>query len=281
MTVQSFKPTLWEGALIANFHNTSVAFNGRLSAEPTEITAEKIKFNAIGKGNVKDYTAGSISWEELDTTDVDLTFDQQKYFAFKVNDVDKVQMKRELLMDATSEHAAIMGELYDNNFYKTLADGADTKNNVGSTGTKKKAHKLNAYDLIVDLSTALSKAKAPKVNRFVTVNAEFLGLLAKDPRFTPNPKVLANGIVEGQVIAGMEVVACEELPANKIIAHWKKAIGTGMQIDEVEALRLQSDFADGVRGLQKYGAKVLKKEGIAVLHYEIVDTPTVTVEETV
>lgn len=273
MSVANFKPTLWEGALIANFHNRSVAGGGLLSAVPVDVTAEKVRFTAIGAGKVKDYTKGSISWEEMETSNVDLLFDKQKYFAFKVHDVDKVQMKRELLMDTTAEHAAVMAELYDENFFAVLVAGASTANDLGNNTTKLQIHAKNAYDTIVDLGTKLSQAKAPKVDRFCTVSSEILGLLSKDPRYTKDPKVLENGVVEGSKINGFTMVVSEELPANKIVGHWKKAIGAGTQLDKVEALRLQDDFADGVRGIQQYGAVVLKAEGIAVATYEIVATP--------
>lgn len=273
MSVQNFKPILWEGALIANFHNRSVAAGGLLSATPVETTAERVRFTAIGAGKVKDYEKGTISWEEMETSNVDLLFDKQKYFAFKVHDVDKVQMKRDLLMETTAEHAAVMAELYDQNFYSVLAAGADDANVIGSADTPTELHAKNAYDIIVDLGTKLSQAKAPKIDRFVSVNSEILGLLSKDPRYTKDPKVLENGLVEGSKINGFTVVVSEELPAGQIVAHWKKAIGAGTQLDKVEALRLQDDFADGVRGIQQYGAIVLKAEGVAVCNYSVVAAP--------
>jgi len=115
----------------------------------------------------------------------------------------------------------------------------------------------------------LSKKKVPKVNRFVTVNADYLGLLSKDKRFTANPKVLENGVVEGQTINGMQVMCSEELPANVIIANHKSAIGAAKQINEVEAMRLQNKFADGIRGLCVYGDKVLRDDASAALYFEV------------
>ena len=115
----------------------------------------------------------------------------------------------------------------------------------------------------------LSNKKVPKVNRFVTVNADYLGLLSKDKRFTANPKVLENGVVEGQTINGMQVMCSEELPANVIIANHKSAIGAAKQINEVEAMRLQNKFADGIRGLCVYGDKVLRDDASAALYFEV------------
>lgn len=264
MAVDNFKPTLWEGALIANFHSVSIA--DVLATAPSEIKGNKVIFNRIAAGTLKDYV-GKVDWEDIETTPVEMTFDKKKYFAFALDDVDKVQLKADVMTATTQEHAAILAEQYDKDFFAALLAGTTIL--IGSSGTKKKVTPANAYDYIVDLGTALSKKKVPKANRFVTVNADYLGLLSKDRRFTSNPAVLANGIVQGQVINGMQVMCSEELPANVVIANHKSAIGAAKQINEVEAMRLQGAFADGIRGLCVYGDKVLRNDASAALYYEV------------
>lgn len=264
MSVESFKPTLWEGALIANFHSLSIA--DVLATPPSEIKGHKVTFNRVAAGTIKDY-AGTVEWEDIDTTPVDMVFDKEKYFAFALDDVDKVQTKGDVMAATTKEHSAVLSETYDKDFFAALLAGTTMK--IGSSSAKKKVTSVNAYDFIVDLGTMLSKKKVPKVNRFVTVNADYLGLLGKDKRFTDNPKVLENGIVEGQVINGMQVMCSEELPANVILASHKSAIGAAKQIEEMEAMRLQNKFADGIRGLCVYGHKVLREDASAALYYEV------------
>ena len=259
MAVDNFKPTLWEGALLANFHSVSIA--DVLATPPAEIKGSKVIFNRIAGGTLKDYE-GSVDWDEIDTTPVEMTFDKKKYFAFALDDVDKVQLKADVMTATTKEHSAVLAETYDKDFFAALLAG--TKLLIGSSSSKKKVTPANAYDYIVDLGTMLSKKKVPKVNRFVTVNADYLGLLSKDKRFADNPKVLENGVVEGQTINGMQVMCAEELPANVVIANHKSAIGAAKQINEMEAMRLQSKFADGIRGLCVYGDKVLRDDATRV-----------------
>ena len=167
----------------------------------------------------------------------------------------------------TKEHAAVLAETYDKDFFIALEAG--TKIKIGSSSSKKKVTPASAYEYIVDMGTELSKKKVPKANRFVTVNAEYLGLLSKDKRFTSNPRVLENGVVEGQTINGMQVMCSEELPKNVVLANHKSAIGAAKQLEEMEAMRLQSKFADGVRGLCVYGDKVLRDDASVALYYEI------------
>lgn len=266
MSVANFKPTLWEGGLLANFHNVSIAH--LMSTAPSDIKGEKVIFNRVGAGTLKDY-AGKIDWDEVNTDPIEMTFDQKKYFAFSLDDVDKAQLKGDVMKPTLAEHGAILAEAYDNNFFTVLAAGASTKNCIGNKTTKITVTPKNAYDYIVDLGTKLSKQKVPKADRFVTVDSEYLGLLSKDDRFTKNPNVLANGVVEGQKINGLQVMASEELPANQIIAHHKSAIGSAKQLQETEAMRLQGSFADGIRGLCVYGSKILRTEAIAVLNYQL------------
>ena len=86
MAADNFKPTLWEGALLANFHSVSIA--DVLATKPTEIKGQKVIFNRVAGGTLKDYS-GSVDWDDIDTTPVEMVFDKKKYFAFALDDVDK------------------------------------------------------------------------------------------------------------------------------------------------------------------------------------------------
>jgi hypothetical protein len=265
MAVTTFIPQIWEARLLANFHKASIA--ELITTPPTEISGKTITFNKVGAVAVKDY-AGSVTFDELSTSKVDVNMDQKKYFAFKVDDVDKVQAAGDLVDAHTAEAGATLQETVDR-YVLGLYTGAHADNTIGTDVAPIALDKSNVYDYIVDLGTKLNKKKVPKAGRFVVINSDVLGLLAKDARFTNQPVVLENGVVEGQKINGMQVVVSEEI-ANvtgkyKIVALHNSAIGHGKQIDETEALRLESSFADGVRGLMVYGTSVLRPEALAVL----------------
>jgi hypothetical protein len=265
MAVTTFIPQVWEAKLLNNFRKASIA--ELISTPPTEIKGNTIVFNKAGSVAIKDY-AGSVAWDELSTANVNLNMDQEKYFAFKVKDVDKVQAAGDLVDSHTAEAAGELQESIDS-YVLGLYTGAHADNTIGNDTTPIALDKANVYDYIVDLGTKLNKKKVPKANRYVVINSDVLGLLSKDDRFTRQPVVLENGVVEGQKINGMQVVVSEEL-ANvtgklKIMAMHKSAVGFGKQIDETEAMRLENDFADGIRGLCVFGSTVLRSEGVAVL----------------
>lgn len=267
MAVDNFKRTIWEARLIHNFHSVSIA--DVITSKPSDIQGNKVIFNRVGAGNVKDYN-GQIDWDEITTTPIEMNLNQKKYFAFTLDDVDKAQLVADVVDDTTKEQSDVLAETIDTYVLSKAADGAKSGNKIGSKTTKKDLTKVtDAYDYIVDLGTLLGKNKVPVTDRFVVINNDYLNLLQKDDRFTRNPDVLANGIVSNAKINGFTVAVSEEVPANTVVAVHKSANGYDKQIDKIEAMRLESAFADGVRGLCVYDSVVLREEAIAVLHYNI------------
>lgn len=255
-----FKRTLWEATILKQYNGVSVA--DVICVKPTEKKGEKVIFStAVGSG-VKEY-AGKVEYTDATTTDVELIFDKKRYFAATMSDVEAVQTNLPVLQATVEQDSFDMAAQVDGDvFTKAISE-------AGKTITGGSIDKSNIYDLIVDMGTALSKNKVPKANRFVIVNSEILGLLSKDDRFTRNPNVLENGVVEGQKINGLQVISSEELPGGKIFAMHKSALGYDKILDKVEHLRLESAFSEAVRGLCVYGAKVLRPKGIVGMTYTI------------
>lgn len=264
MAVSNFIPTIWEARLIANYHKASIA--DVITTPPTEIKGNKMVFNNVGSVAIKDYE-GAVEWDELDTPKVELEMDQKKYWAIKLDDVDRIQAAGDLIDAHTAEAAATLNEVVDTNVLSKIATGAGKK--LGA----KTVDKTNAYDLIVDMGTELNIKKVPKINRYAVINSVYLGLLSKDDRFTKQPVILENGVVEGQLINGLQIVVSEEIPVtagvSTIMAVYKGATGHGKQLEETEAMRLQGAFADGMRGLCVHGTGVLKKEGVVTAQVTI------------
>ena len=249
MAVTNFIPQIWEARLMAKVHERSV---GQLiTTAPTKIEGNKIIFNKVSDIALKDYE-GSVSFDDLTTSKVELPLDVKKYWAFKVDDVDAVQSAGELIDPHVAEAGYGLQEATD----KLILDEA-LKTSHTVEGEK-------AYDIIVKANTQLNKHKVPKSERYVIVNAEALEELHLDARFTANYTILENGVIEGAKINGVQLIFSEELNGGEfaIVALHKSAIGFGKQLEETEAMRLQNAFADGVRGLQVCGVKTLREEAV-------------------
>ena len=249
MAVTNFIPTIWEARLMAKFHERSVG--ELITTAPTKIEGNKIIFNKVSDIALKDYE-GSVSFDDLTTSKVELPMDVKKYWAFKVDDVDAVQAAGNLIDPHVAEAGYGLQEATD----KLILDEA-LKTSHTVEGEK-------AYDVIVKANTQLNKHKVPKAERFAIVNAEALEELHLDPRFTANYTILENGVIEGAKINGVQLIFSEELNGGEfaIVALHKSAIGFGKQLQETEAMRLQNAFADGVRGLQVCGVKTLRDDAV-------------------
>ena len=251
MAVTTFIPTIWEARLLAKFHERSVG--ELITTAPTKIEGDKIVFNHVSNVSINPYT-GTVNFEDLTTSKVELPMDVKKYWAFKVDDVDAVQSAGNLIDPHVQEAGYGLQEATD----KLILDEALRTTNTVTKG------ELKAYDIIVKCNTELNKKKVPKADRFAVINAVVLEELNLDARFTANYTILENGIIEGGDINGTKLIFSEELNsgAYAIVVLHKSAIGFGKQLQETEAMRLQNAFADGVRGLQVCGVKTLRENAI-------------------
>ena len=252
MAVTTFIPQVWNARLLHNFYERSIA--NVITTPAGEIRGNKLIFNNVSDVAVKDYT-GSVSFDDLSTSKVELDMDIKKMWAFKVNDVDAVQSAGDLVDAHTQEASSKMQAAMDK---AILDEGLKTSNVVTKVGEEK------AYDLIVKANTFLNKKKVPKAQRYAVINAEVLEDLQLDARFTLQYTILENGIIEGANINGTQLVFSEELNDGSfaIVVLHKSAIGYAKQLEETEAMRLQNSFADGIRGLQVDGVKTLREEAI-------------------
>lgn len=269
MSIASFKPSVWEQALITAWRGVSVT--ELITTPPSEIKGEKAVFNVVSGGTVKDYK-GKVDYDEAGTEPIELAFDQKKYWALKLDDVDKVQAAGPILSVLAGEKALDIKEAIDTDVLAQMAEVPTEENEqlIGTTEDKISITSAEmAYDKVVDLGTILDKNKCPKSNRFVLASSEYVNLMAKDKRFADNFNVLPNGILQGATINGMTVISCEEVPEGTVLAVHKSAFGFGQQLNETEALRLEGSFSDAVRGLTTYGRVALRSKGVAAMLYTI------------
>lgn len=254
MSVATFIPQVWEASLMRNFYEHSIV--NLITTRPTKIEGNKIIFNRVSNIQISDYT-GTVTYPTLDTSKVELPLDIKKQFSFQVDDVDAAQAAGDLIGPHMEEAACRLQETMDKIVLDEAISNSD-KAVIKNAGE-------NIYDVIVHCNMALNKRKVPKSNRVAVINAEALENLQLDARFTEHYQILDNGLIEGAKINGVQLIFSEELNEGKeaaLVLH-KSAIGFGTQYEKTEALRLESAFADGIRGLQVAGCKTLRPESIA------------------
>jgi hypothetical protein len=264
MSIDTYKKQLWEQAIIEEYANISIA--DMITEQPSDMNGTCAIYNRSNITNgLQDYDGGDINFEEINTVETKIFFNVAKYFAFQMKDLDKVQAVNggALMLKTARDMAQAVKDCIDVAVFAEAVAGAG--HNIENAALAVE----DVYNEIVALGTALDEANVPAAGRFVIARPEFVNMLALDVRVVDNAQVLPNGIVQGMQVNGMQVIKSNLVPEGKVIALNSEAIGYGKQLDELEAIRLERNFADAIKGLVNFGVKTLRPEAIAVLSYTI------------
>jgi hypothetical protein len=234
-----------------------------------------VKVASIGDVSIGDYTKDADIDDPEILTDADqtLVIDQQKYFNFYIDSVDRAQQNVNVLDEAMRRAAYKLNDTADS-YIATLMDAAITSGNtLGSLAAPRTPTKSDAYEHLVDLGTLLDEGNTPIAGRFCIVPAWFHGLLLKDDRFVRTGTALGDHrLMNGEVgeAAGFMIFKSNNVPNTagskyKIIAGHSIATSYAEQIVDVQAFKPEKRFGDAVKGLHVYGAKVLRPQNLAVL----------------
>lgn len=273
MSIATFIPELWSARLLYALEKSHVAANlvNRDYEGIIRQQGDTVHINTIGAVTVNSYTKNTDinDPEILATEDQTLVIDQSKYFNFQIDDVDAAQIAGSIMDTAMGRAAYALNDVSDAFLLGVMATGAASDNII--TGVTLTAD--NVYSNIVALRTKLDKANVPMADRSVTVPPEVYALLLQDDRFvkassgdTANA-VLLNG--EVGKCAGFTVYMSNNVPVSEgtfsIVASVPYATTYAEQIISTEAYRMEKRFADAVKGLHVYGAKVTDGKALAVL----------------
>jgi hypothetical protein len=227
-----------------------------------------VKIVGAATPTIVDYAAAGrkIDAEALADTEVTVLIDQEKAFAFKVDDIDAVQAAGSLDPYTTAAGGALAEEA-EEFAVAMLLEGGTSINVVGSAPVKIDTG-AKAKKALQAIRTAFAKAKVPTADRFVAVNPAFADLLLdelSDASKSGSDAELRNGQVGrlyGMTI--LETPAFAEAVKPVAVGYHSKAASFISQIDKTEAIRSSDSFADVVRGLNVYGGKVTRTAGVVV-----------------
>lgn len=262
----NFIPTYWEAALLHNYYEVSAV--GLITKKAPVIRGDKLVYNIaspiqINQTTTADPNNANVLYQTVKPTPITLTMNQIAQWGFSFDDITLFQTNLDLLNGEMYEAAMGMDEKISTAVY------ADIYKSAGQTLGSIEVSALNAYDYIVDLGTQLDLKNIPKWGRYVLIDPIYLGMLSKDPRFTWKPKVLAQGIVEGEEIGGMTIIVSNYLPkftkggTNGIFAIQNQAYGFGMQFDKTQHFsKLEDSWDQAVRGRCLYGMGALRPNNI-------------------
>jgi len=263
MAIENFKPTIWRARLLENLREAHVLANVTNREYEGDISSagDTVKINSIGNISVSNYDGTSINYEELEDSSIKLVIDQEKYFAFKIDDVDAAQSNANQMDEAMRESSHALIQESDK-YLAGLYTDATTQLTNGSMQA------ADVYENVSEITKELSLLNVPMDSpKWMIVEPSVYQkmLLAEIENSTDNISTLGDGAVMHTM--GYDVYVSNNLESNHSMAGTYRALAFAEQVLDTEALRLEDYFADAVRGLYVYGAKVIRPDELVDLNW--------------
>jgi hypothetical protein len=273
MALSNFIPEVWSKKLLKIFDANAVMSNLVNRDFEGEITSagDVVKVRTFGDVDISNYTRDmEINFQTLTDPMQELAINQQKYFAFKVDDLDKAQANIDILEGYAGRAAIAIRNVVDTRLLGHYAD-ADAGNIVGTDVSPITLTSANIYGYIADLGQLLDDANVPAENRSLVITPKFKTMLLKSDEFTRATSLGDNVIQNGYIgnVAGFAVHVSTNLQAVSgvvnLMAFTNDFISFASQVSKIEHVRPYNMFADAVKGLYLYGSKVFHPTAGAVL----------------
>lgn len=278
MAVNTFIPEVWSARLLYNLQKAQVfaqpgVVNRDYEGDISQ-AGDTVRIQAIGAVTIGSYTKNTniSAPETLTDAETTLAIDQAKYFNFQVDDIDRRQVRVDLIDAAMREAGYALSDTADQLIAGLYASAGNAVASSGSPetdlGTAGKA-----YEHIVEVGVELDEANVPSEGRWIIVPPWYHSKLLLDDRFVKSgTDSAAAALANGQVgeAAGFRILKSNNVSNDattwRIMAGNSMAISYAEQIKNVEAYRPELRFADGVKGLHLYGAKVIRPAALCVLY---------------
>jgi hypothetical protein len=296
----TFIPTLWSGKLNAKFYKATVFGDIANTSYEGEIKGigDKITINNIPDITISNYTVGmQLSYQVPTPSTIDLTIDKAKYFGVNVSDVLDYQAKPDLMGIFQDDASMQMKIAIDSDVLLNTCLGGASANKGSGAGVISGAFSLgtdaspitlsatNTLPLVTQLSTVLDEQNIPETDRWLVIP----GFMRQWLMQTPLAQAYVTGdgqspLRNGKIgrIDRFDIYVSNQLPTaasgkaydgttsagaakrTAVMAGHKTAISFASQITKVEQVQNPYDFGSFIRGLNVYGYKVLKPEGLAL-----------------
>lgn len=277
MAVTNFVPDIWSARILTNLSKTSVAAGiCNRDYEGDASVGDSVNITSITDPTIGSYTGASVTPEAITDATRALALNQKKFFDFYLDDVERAQsVNGGAILAAAIDRASYgLSDTLDAYVLDLMGSGVSTSNPDHLLTQAAIDTAAEAYDLLVKMASLLDEANVPQENRWAAVTPGFYGLMLKDSRFVAagdaaGAEARANGMV-GQA-AGLTLHKSNNLPngslstsntSKLILAGSTYATTLAEQVRSVEPLRDNLKFADRVRGLHVYGAKVTRSTAI-------------------
>lgn len=297
---RTFIPEIWSGKMIEKFYDATVLAAISNTDYEGEIKkfGDKVKIRTSPTATIRDYTRGQeLTYEMPDGTVIDLDIDKGKYYAAEIDDVSAHQQDIKVMDKWATDASEQMKIKIDSDVLGAIYPSAASANkgatagrisgdlNLGTASAPRSITASTILDWIVDMGQVLDEQNIPESGRYLILPAWAISLIKKsdlkDASLSGDgTSILRNGRV-GMIdrftlyLSNLLAKATVDIDpgstvSNKtgyhIVAGHQKALTFASQMTEFESLRLQTKFANAVRGLQVYGYKVVDPTALVYSH---------------
>lgn len=274
MAINNFISTVWSETLYEELDKQYVAVRNCNRAFDGDISemGSRVKICGVGEVNVFDYTKNTDMGEvqTLSDTVVELDIDRARAFNFQIDDVDRAQSNPRLMQAAMKVAASALANDADSYVFSLY-------NTVGSEKTVTDAN-VTAESIIDDIIAARELLYEGNVGDnseiVIEVSPQIASLILKAKVNLSNDAAdaaLEKGVLGS--IAGCKIYVSNNVKTvegsasvrHKCFVRTKRAIAFADQLSEINAYRPEHRFADAVKGLHLYGAKVIYPNELVLL----------------
>lgn len=282
MAINDFIPTVWSAALYNELSKEYVAalncnreFEGDIRS-----CGDTVKIGGVDPVTVFSYTKNtdfSSTLQTLSSNTRSLLIDQAKAFNFQIDDVDRAQQKPKIMTLAMNEAASALANAADSYIYGLYSGVGSsqtiTKSSISSTGivdalleVREKLYGGNvgaSSEVVLEVSPAVAtkilKAKVTSAtDNAASVEKGYIG------SFLGFRIYVSNNIASASVTESGAAVTY-----YKCFARTRRAIAYAEQLSNIEAYRPEKRFADAVKGLHLYGAKLVYEKELVLLNISL------------
>ncbi len=271
MAITNFISTVWSENLYRALDKQYIAVahcNREYEGDIRE-KGSTVRICGVGAVTVSDYIKNSNMSNPQVLTDTarSLVIDRAKYFNFQIDDVDRAQSSPQLMDLAMRNAANALANEADSYIFGLYELATETITQENTTAD-------NIIGLMIDARTKLFKNNVSDPEDIVfEVTPEVAGLIlkAKVNLNADGGAVLENGCIGS--IGGCKIYVSNNIYReetdtgfnHKCFARTKRAIAYAEQLSEIDAYRPELRFADAVKGLHLYGAKIIHPNELVVL----------------
>ena len=284
MAINNFVPTIWSEKLWRELDRQYIgaAHCSRDYEGEIKEKGNKVKIVGVDTVSVNNYTKNTNmnAPQQLNDNVRELIINQAKYFNFQVDDVDRAQTLPTLMDTVIHSAASALARVADEYIFSLWDDAGyviDTDNqDLGAMLKTFLDARTILYRNNVNNSDDLVLEVTPDVAACI--------LKGKIELETSNTDQLENGcigrlygvkvFVSNSLVQDFDSPSGEGAPDcyHKCIMRTKRAITYADQISEIEAYRPELRFADAVKGLHLYGAKVVYPEEMVTINVALYNT---------